>query len=125
MQKYIHFLILTVLLLMALPSHAVLKERDISSSLSILRQELNTYRHDLDKQQNDLRLQQQMVVKELITVGNQSQQNALMLKRRATSLTLPTPATQPRNSISSSATTRHPSVTISPTPIPRSAVMTV
>ena len=79
MQKYIHCLILAVLLLMALPSHAVLKERDISSSLSILRQELNTYRHDLDKQQNDLRLQQQMVVKELITVGNQSQQNALML----------------------------------------------
>jgi small-conductance mechanosensitive channel len=79
MQKYIHCLILTVLLLTALPSHAVLKERDISSSLSILRQELNTYRHDLDKQQNDLRLQQQMVVKELITVGNQSQQNALML----------------------------------------------
>ena len=72
MQKYIHCLVLTVLLLMALPSHAVLKERDISSSLSILRQELNTYRHDLDKQQNDLRLQQQMVVKELITVGNQS-----------------------------------------------------
>ena len=57
----------------------MLKERDISSSLSILRQELNNYRHDLDKQQNDLRLQQQMVVKELITVGNQSQQNALML----------------------------------------------
>ena len=79
MQKYIHCLILTVLLLTALPSHAVLKERDISSSLSILRQELNAYRHDLDKQQNDLRLQQQMVVKELLTVGNQSQQNALML----------------------------------------------
>ena len=78
-SKYIHCLILTVLLLTALPSHAVLKERDISSSLSILRQELNAYRHDLDKQQNDLRLQQQMVVKELLTVGNQSQQNALML----------------------------------------------
>lgn len=79
MQRYIHCLILTVLLLTALPSYAVLKERDISSSLTILRQELNTYRHDLDKQQNDLRIQQQMVVKELITVGNQSQQNALML----------------------------------------------
>ena len=79
MKRYIHCLILTLLLLTALPSYAVLKERDISSSLSILRQELNTYRHDLDKQQNDLRIQQQMVVKELITVGNQSQQNALML----------------------------------------------
>lgn len=79
MKRYIHCLILTLLLLTALPSYAVLKERDISSSLSILRQELNTYRHDLDKQQNDLRIQQQMVVKELLTVGNQSQQNALML----------------------------------------------
>ena len=79
MKRYIHCLILTLLLLTALPSYAVLKERDISSSLSILRQELNTYRHDLDKQQNDLRIQQQMVVKELLTVDNQSQQNALML----------------------------------------------
>ena len=79
MLKYIRCIILPLLLFVAIPSHAVLKERDISSSLSILRQELNNYRHDLDKQQNDLRLQQQMVVKELITVGNQSQQNALML----------------------------------------------
>ena len=79
MLKHIRCIILPLLLLLATSSHAVLKERDISSSLSILRQELNNYRHDLDKQQNDLRLQQQMVVKELITVGNQSQQNALML----------------------------------------------
>lgn len=79
MQKYIHWVLLSLLLFVVTPSHAVLKERDINSSLSILRQELYSYRQDLEKQQNGLRMQQQMVVKELISVDNQSQQNALML----------------------------------------------
>ena len=80
-KQHIHLFILGITLLFTavLPAHAVLKERNIDESLAILRQELTNYRWSLDKQAGNLRDQQTAVVKELMTVGSQSQQNAIML----------------------------------------------
>lgn len=79
-QHIYQFILGIALLFVALqPAHAVLKERNIDESLAILRQELTNYRWDLDKQSGNLRAQQAAVIKELVIVGGQSQQNAIML----------------------------------------------
>lgn len=62
-----------------LPIHAVLKERDLASTLANLRQELTSYHDKLDRQSGLMVEQQNSVRQELITVLNNSQQNALML----------------------------------------------
>lgn len=69
----------TLLTMVALQAHAVLKERDISSTLAILRQELTNYHDDLDLQAGFMKEQQASVRSYVMTVLNQSQQNALML----------------------------------------------
>ncbi|WP_025882099.1 mechanosensitive ion channel family protein [Segatella baroniae] len=62
-----------------LPSKAVLKERDLSKTLSILRQEL-TRQHDEQERQSDyLKEQQQQVQQNMYRIMNQSNQNSLML----------------------------------------------
>jgi small-conductance mechanosensitive channel len=79
MKRQIQFLILLFALLFSLPSHAVLKERDLASTLSNLRLELTSYHKELEMQSGFMLEQQNQVWKELITVLNNSQQNALML----------------------------------------------
>lgn len=72
---YIFLLVITF----SLPANAVLKEKDLSNTLSILRTELTTYRTDLEKQSGYVKGQQDLIVKNIIEVLNQSNENALML----------------------------------------------
>lgn len=74
------FLLITILsLLVALPSHAVLKERDIGGSLAMLRIELTNYHNKLERQSGAQKEQRELVMKQLISTMNRSQQNAIML----------------------------------------------
>ncbi len=68
-----------LLLLVALPSHAVLKERTIGGSLAMLRIELTNYHNKLEKQTGAQKEQQEKVMKQLLATMNRSQQNAIML----------------------------------------------
>ncbi len=68
-----------LLLLVALPSHAVLKERTIGGSLAMLRIELTNYHNKLEKQTGAQKEQQEQVMKQLLATMNRSQQNAIML----------------------------------------------
>jgi potassium efflux system protein len=74
-------LIITFLLIttFAMQSNAVLKEKDLSNTLSILRTELTNNRTELEKQTEFLKAQQEIITKNLISVLNQSNENALML----------------------------------------------
>lgn len=74
------FLLIIILsLLVALPSHAVLKERNIGGSLAMLRIELTNYHNKLEKQSGAQKEQRELVMKQLISTMNRSQQNAIML----------------------------------------------
>lgn len=68
-----------VLLLLAMPSHAVLKERNIEGTLAMLRIELTKYHNKLEWQAGALKEQRQQVMRQLVSTMNKSQQNALML----------------------------------------------
>ena len=72
-------LIITLFLLVALPSHAVLKERNIGGSLAMLRIELTNYHNKLERQSGAQKEQRELVMKQLISTMNRSQQNAIML----------------------------------------------
>ncbi len=62
-----------------LPSKAVLKEKDLGLTLSILRSELTDYYHDLERQSQMMQEQQKMIGKNLMDIFNRSSQNSLML----------------------------------------------
>ena len=68
-----------MLVVFLLPSHAVLKEANLDTTLYMLRTELTTYHLDLEKQNQFAKAQQQMVIKELISIMTQADQNSLML----------------------------------------------
>lgn len=68
-----------LLLLVALPSHAVLKERNIGGSLAMLRIELTNYHNKLERQSGAQKEQREQVMKQLLSTVNRSQQNAIML----------------------------------------------
>lgn len=72
-------LIIILFLLVALPSHAVLKERNIGGSLAMLRIELTNYHNKLERQSGTQKEQRELVMKQLISTMNRSQQNAIML----------------------------------------------
>ncbi len=76
-KRIIHILLL--LLVVCAPAHAVLKERDLASTLAILRQELTNQRNDLNQQAGMMKEQQTQVTSRLISVLQRSQQNSLML----------------------------------------------
>ncbi|MBM6993808.1 MAG: mechanosensitive ion channel family protein [Prevotella sp.] len=78
MSKKLAFIIL-LLLSAVTPSQAVLKEKDLSRTLSILRQELTDYHSELERQTGFLKEQRQTVMSQIISVLQHSQQNALML----------------------------------------------
>jgi small-conductance mechanosensitive channel len=77
-------LIYTFLLLCVLPSHAVLKERNLANTLANLRNELTEYHDELERQSGAVIDQQNRVRKEMINVLDNSQQNALMLYSQKT-----------------------------------------
>jgi len=73
--------IITILLtlLFVLPSHAVLKERNIGGTLKMLRIELTHYHNKLERQSGAEKERQQQVMSNLISNMQRSQQNAIML----------------------------------------------
>ena len=70
-----------LMLLMAylLPTHAVLKEANLDTTLYMLRTELSQYHLDLEKQNKVAKEQQQAVIKELVSIVTQADQNSIML----------------------------------------------
>lgn len=80
MKKYFHLLLVLVLLTIGcLPTHAVLKEKNLEKTLYVLRNELTTYHNELELQSDFMASQQALVRQELMDVMNKSQQNSLML----------------------------------------------
>ena len=80
-MKQIYITLVTVLLAMVyvLPSHAVLKEDSLSSSLAILRQELTKYHDEYSEQHEAMKQTGQRVFQTLMQTMQSSNQNALML----------------------------------------------
>ena len=70
---------LLLLLTVAMPSMAVLKEKDLSHTLAILRQELTGYRIELERQTGYLKEQQDQMTMNMYSIINQCSQNSLML----------------------------------------------
>ena len=70
---------LVLALIIVLPSHAVLKEKNIENTLSLLRLELTNYRTELERQSGLMKAQQEQVMMNMISVMNRSRQNSLML----------------------------------------------
>ena len=62
-----------------MPTHAVLKEANLDTTLYMLRTELTNYHIDLEKQNKMAKVQQQAVIKELISIMTQADQNSIML----------------------------------------------
>ncbi len=78
MKKKLYIFIL-LLVAFALPSHAVLKEANLDTTLYLLRTELSNYHIDLEKQNKEAKAQQQAIIKDLIAITTQADQNSLML----------------------------------------------
>ncbi|MBR6494021.1 MAG: mechanosensitive ion channel family protein, partial [Prevotella sp.] len=76
--------ILFLLLKFCLPSHAVLKEKDIDNTLSVLRTELTKFHSELERQSGFMLEQQSDIRKNLFSVLNRSNQNSLMLYSQKT-----------------------------------------
>lgn len=74
-----NLLIIILLFAMSIPSMAVLKEKDLPNTLSILRVELTKYRQDLLLQSGVIKEQQEKVMVDLMDIMNKSEQNSLML----------------------------------------------
>ena len=73
-------LILPVLMLLIVtPSHAVLKEKDLEQTLSILRQDITTYYKELQNEALSHKKYREQIIKELMEISKRSNQNALML----------------------------------------------
>ena len=72
-------IIATLLLAFIMEAGAVLKEKDIDNTLSVLRTELQKYRTELERQSGFMKDQQNSIRKNLFAVLNRSNQNALML----------------------------------------------
>jgi len=68
-----------LLLCVCIQTHAVLKERDIENTLSVLRTELVKHHGELERQTSFMKEQQERIRKNLFGVLNRSNQNALML----------------------------------------------
>lgn len=71
--------ILGILLTFSIPSDAVLKEKDLGNTLSILRNELTTYHREQERQRASFKTQSEGVRQNLFSILSKSNQNALML----------------------------------------------
>lgn len=77
MKRYI--LTIIVALVALLDANAVLKEKDLENTLSILRTELTRTHREMTEQADSQKVTGERTMKQLISVLQQSQQNALML----------------------------------------------
>lgn len=68
-----------MLFFIMLPSSAVLKEKNLDNTLSILRSELTNYYNDLQRQMSFMKDQQETVRNNLMDIFRRSNQNSLML----------------------------------------------
>lgn len=73
------FLVIFALMVFFLPSSAVLKEKTLDNTLSILRTELTNYRSNLERQSGIEQEQQQEVISNIMNVLQRASQNSLML----------------------------------------------
>ena len=73
------FMLLTVLSVTVLPSHAVLKEKDLEQTLVILRQDISNYYQNLLHEAEGHKQEREQIIKSLINISKRSNQNALML----------------------------------------------
>ena len=71
--------ICVIVLLSTLKASAVLKEKDLSQTLQILRTELTNYHHELSERLQMNQKQSEMVREQLISTMKRSNQNSLML----------------------------------------------
>ena len=72
-------LLLVGLLLSVLPCHAVLKEKDLEHTLSILREEITTHYKDLQDEAKSHKQYREQIISELVEISRRSNQNAMML----------------------------------------------
>ena len=77
MKRYL--LLLIALMTIVLPASAVLKEKNLDNTLSILRSELTTYQRELEALSGDMKVQREQVFSDLMTIMERSSQNSLML----------------------------------------------
>lgn len=82
MKRFIF--ILTLIVTCVLPSHAVLKEKDINSSLAVLRHELSTYHREQQDRLAGAKKRSDRVMHTLRDIMQRSQQNSLMLYSQKT-----------------------------------------
>ena len=73
------FTSILLLCCMVCSTHAVLKEKDLDNTLSVLRQELVSYYLDLSGETGERKEQNQQIIMELIETMKRSNQNSLML----------------------------------------------
>lgn len=78
------FLILCLIIFFSTDSKAVLKEKNLDNTLSILRNELTTYHREQEKQQSNFKARRDQVMQNLFSILSQSNQNALMLYSQKT-----------------------------------------
>ena len=79
MKKKIIFLAIMAILLPVVSAHAVLKERDLKQTLTILRSELEKVHEEQERNVKRAQQQQERTRREFIQTIQQSNQNALML----------------------------------------------
>lgn len=72
-------LILCLIIFFSTDSKAVLKEKNLDNTLSILRNELTTYYKEQEKQQSNFKARRDQVRQNLFSILSKSNQNALML----------------------------------------------
>ncbi len=77
-------LILALLIMMIMPAHAVLKEKDINSSLAVLRHELTTYHREQQDRLLGSKMRSEHVLNTLRDIMGRSSQNSLMLYSQKT-----------------------------------------
>ena len=73
------FIICLLALFLAIPAGAVLKEKDLNNTLSVLRNELTTYHQEQKRRQLLFKNSSDRVKKNLFAILSKSNQNALML----------------------------------------------
>ena len=77
-------IIIIFMALFAIEASAVLKEKDLSNTLGILREELTTEHADQERRTEFFKQQNEMVRKELFAIMQRSSQNSLMLYSQKT-----------------------------------------
>ena len=72
-------LLLTLLFAFVLQSGAVLKEKDIEQTLSVLRQELTEYHQELTSQSSERQKQNEQTRRDMLETLKRANQNSIML----------------------------------------------